>query len=81
MCGFLLPSPHTSSNSHARLVGIETGYGLDDRGVGVRILTSPYAPDRHWVHPSSYTVGTGDSFPGVKRQGREVQTFAEVKKT
>jgi hypothetical protein len=33
-------------------VGIVTGYGLDDRGVGVRvpvgarIFTSPYCPDR-----------------------------------
>jgi hypothetical protein len=36
------------------------------------------------VHPASYPMGTGDSFPGVKRQGREADhsplTSAEVKK-
>jgi hypothetical protein len=37
------------------------------------------------IHPTSYQVGTGGSFPGVKRQGREADnshlTSAEVKKT
>jgi hypothetical protein len=36
------------------------------------------------VHPTSYTMGTRRSFPGVKRPGREVDhsppTSAEVKK-
>jgi hypothetical protein len=36
------------------------------------------------VHPTSYTMGTGSYFPGVKRPGREVDhsppTSAEVKK-
>jgi hypothetical protein len=36
------------------------------------------------VHPTSYKLCTGDSFPGVKRQGREADhsppTSAEVKK-
>jgi hypothetical protein len=36
------------------------------------------------VHPSSYTMGTGSSFPGVKRPEREADhsppTSAEVKK-
>jgi hypothetical protein len=36
------------------------------------------------VHPTSYKMGTGGSFPGVNRQGREVDhsppTSAEVKK-
>jgi hypothetical protein len=38
-------------------VGIATGYGLDDRGVGVRvpvgsgIFISPYRPDRLWGPP------------------------------
>jgi hypothetical protein len=35
-------------------------------------------------HPTSYTMGTGSSFPGVKLPGREVDhstpTSAEVKK-
>jgi hypothetical protein len=36
------------------------------------------------VHPTSYTMGTGGSFLGVKRPGREAEhsppTSAEVKK-
>jgi hypothetical protein len=36
------------------------------------------------VHPTSYKMGSGGSFPGVKRQGREADhspsTSAEVKK-
>jgi hypothetical protein len=36
------------------------------------------------VHPTSYPMGTGGSFPGVKRQGREADhsspTSAKVKK-
>jgi hypothetical protein len=36
------------------------------------------------VHPTSYKMGTGGSFPGVKRQGSEAdhspQSSAEVKK-
>ena len=39
-------------------------------------------PDRPWVHPASYTMGTGP-FPGVKRPGRGVEhphpSGAEVK--
>jgi hypothetical protein len=35
------------------------------------------------AHPASYPMGTGGSFPGVKRQGREADhspsTSAEVK--
>jgi hypothetical protein len=41
---------------------------------------------REWlsgVHPTSYTMGTGGSFPGVKRPGREADhsppTSAAVK--
>jgi hypothetical protein len=40
------------------IVGIATGYGLDDRGVGVRvpvgsrIFSSPRRPDRLWGPPS-----------------------------
>jgi hypothetical protein len=69
---------------------IATGYGLDDRGVrvrvpvGSRIFSSPRRPDRLWVNPTSYPMGTGGSFPGVKRPGREADhsppASAEVKK-
>jgi hypothetical protein len=40
------------------MVGIATGYGLDDRGVkvqvplGLRIFTSPCRPDRLWGPPN-----------------------------
>jgi hypothetical protein len=44
-------------------VGIVTGYGLDDQGVGVRvpvgarIFTSPCGPDRLWGPPSLLSNG------------------------
>jgi hypothetical protein len=70
-------------------VSIATGYGLDDQGGGSS------SPERvknflhivqtgSGVHPTSYKMGTGGSFPGIKRQGREADhslpTSAEVKK-
>jgi hypothetical protein len=55
------------------VVGIATGYGLDDREVGVpvgsRIFSSPFHPDRSGVHPASYPVDTADSLPGGKSAG------------
>jgi hypothetical protein len=57
-------------------VGIATGYGLDDRGVGVwvpvgaRIVSSPCCPDQFWVPPSLLSNGNrGGSFLGVKWPG------------
>jgi hypothetical protein len=68
-------------------VGIATGYGLDDRGVGVRvpvwsrIFSSPRRPDRLWGLPSLLSTG----YREVKRPKREADhsppTSAEVKKT
>jgi hypothetical protein len=67
-------------------VGIATGYGLDDRGVGVqvpvgsRIFCYPRRPERLWktTQPPIQWV------PGVKRQGREADhsppVSAKVKK-
>jgi hypothetical protein len=55
--------------------GIVTAYGLDDGGVGVRVLvgsrifTSLYHLDWLGVHPTSYQMGTGGSFPGGKAAG------------
>jgi hypothetical protein len=73
-------------------VGIATGYGLEDRGVGVRvpvgakIFSFPCRPDRSWgpIHPRfRWEQGTLSS--GVKRLGREADhsspTSAGVKKT
>jgi hypothetical protein len=61
--------------SRCSSVGIATGYGLDGRGVGVRVpvgsrtFSSPRCPDRLWAHPTSYPMGTGGSFPGDKTAG------------
>jgi hypothetical protein len=54
--------------------GIATGYGLDDRGVGVRvpvgarIFSSPRRPDRFWGQ-ATYPIGTGGSLSGSKAAG------------
>jgi hypothetical protein len=76
--------------SRDSVVGIATSYGLDDRGVGVRvpvgsrIFSSPDRPDRlRSTQPPIQRV-PGALSPGVKRSGREVDhsppTSAEVKK-
>jgi hypothetical protein len=66
----------TIIRSRDNAVGIATGYGLDDRGVGIRvpvgsrIFSSPRRPDRSSVaHQASYPMGTGGSFPGGKVAG------------
>jgi hypothetical protein len=48
--------------------GIATGYGLDDRGVGVLSLLH-VVQTGSGVHPTSYPMGTGGSFPGDKADG------------
>jgi hypothetical protein len=57
-------------------VSIATGYGLDDRMIGVRFSTGAGNFSlRHRVqtgsgaHPASYSIGTGGSFPGGKAAG------------
>jgi hypothetical protein len=53
-------------------VGIATGYGLDDRGVGVRvpvrsrIFFSPRRPDRLWGPPNLLSNGYGGVLPRGK---------------
>jgi hypothetical protein len=75
-----------------RVVSIAIGYGLDDRGVGVRvpvgsrIFSSPRRPDRLWCPPNLLSNEYRVLFPrGVKRLGRKADhlppTSAEVKKT
>jgi hypothetical protein len=71
-------------------VGIATGCGLDDRGigfpvpVGARIFFTVSRPVLGPAQPPIHWVPWGLS-PGVKRPGREadhsLQTSAEVKKT
>jgi hypothetical protein len=71
-------------------VGIATDYGLDDRMSGVRIpaMAENFSVHHHvqngsGIHPPSYPMGIGSSFPGVKRPGREADhsppTSVEVK--
>jgi hypothetical protein len=73
------------------IVGITTSYGLEDRGIGVRvpvgqiILSSPRHPDQLWGPPNLLFNGyRGAISPGVKRPGREANNSppasAEVKK-
>jgi hypothetical protein len=56
-------------------VGIATGYGLEDGGIGVRVtVKQKYSPLRvvqtgSVVHPTSYTMGTRGSFLGGKATG------------
>jgi hypothetical protein len=51
------------------VVGIATGYGLDDREVGVRIpvgsgiLSSSICPDWFWGPPNILSNGYQDLFP------------------
>jgi hypothetical protein len=63
--------------SRGSAVCTATGYGLDDRGVGVlvsvdsRIFTFLRRPDQLWNPPSLLTDGLGALSPVVKRLGRE----------
>jgi hypothetical protein len=81
-----------STISRDSAVGTETGYGLDDRGVRVRvpvrasIFSSPRRPDRFCSPPSLLSNGYRGLFPReVKRPESEADhspaTSAEVKKT
>jgi hypothetical protein len=60
--------PHTDGSRDSS-VGIATGYGLDDRGVGVRvplqsyIFISPALPGRFWGPPSLISNGDRWLFP------------------
>jgi hypothetical protein len=57
-------------------VGMALGYGLDDRGSGVRFPAGAGNSFLHHrvqngsgAHPASYPMGTRDSFPGGKAAG------------
>jgi hypothetical protein len=64
-------------SSRNGVVGIPTGYGLDDKGDRVRVPVGSRNSLLHivetgsGVHTTSYPVGTGGLFPGVKRPRRE----------
>jgi hypothetical protein len=62
--------------SRDSLVCIATGYGLDDRMIGVRFPVGagnfsllPRVQTGSGTHPASYPLGTGGSFPGCKAAG------------
>jgi hypothetical protein len=64
-----------SPMSRDSVVGIATGYGLDDRGVVVRvpvesrIFSSPHRPDRLWGPPILLSNGYPGSYPEAKETG------------
>jgi hypothetical protein len=67
-----------TKRSRNSAVGIETGYGVDDQGVGVRvpvgsrIFSSPRRPDRLWGSTQlPVQCMPGVLSPGLKREVRE----------
>jgi hypothetical protein len=69
------------------LCGIVTEYGLNDRGIGVRIpmrsriFLFPRRLDRFWGAPSFLSIWyRGTLFPAVKRQGREADHLPPTSK-
>jgi hypothetical protein len=71
--------------SRDSVVGIATSYGLDDRGVGVRvpvgsrIFSSPRRPDRLWGPPSLLSNGYWGLFPrGWSDRGVKLTTHLEL---
>jgi hypothetical protein len=66
-----LSAGQSTLRSQDSSVGIETGCGLDDQGVGIRTpvesrtLSSSHCPDRLWGHSASYPICTGGSSPGA----------------
>jgi hypothetical protein len=74
------------------VVGIATGYGLEERAVGVRVpvgskmFSSPRRPDRLWLGSTQSPIERllEALSPGIKLPGREVNhsppANAEVKK-
>jgi hypothetical protein len=71
-----LKNEHLQAKSRDSSVGIAMGYGLDDRGSGVRFPAEAGNFSLHHrvqngsgAHPASYPMGTRGSFPGDKAAG------------
>jgi hypothetical protein len=72
--------PITLPRSLDSSVGTATGYGMDDRGVGVRVPEGSLlhvVQTGSGVHPTSYSMGIGSSFPGGETN-HSPPTSAEV---
>jgi hypothetical protein len=61
-------------------VGLATGYGLDDRMIGVRfpagagnVFLRHHVQTGSGAHSASYPMGTECFSPGIKRPGREAE--------
>jgi hypothetical protein len=66
----------TTAMRRDSLVGIATGYGLNDRMIGVRFLAGTgnfsllhRVQTSSGAHPAFYPMDTWGSFPGVKAAG------------
>jgi hypothetical protein len=73
--GTTLPLPYSDIGNRDSAVGIATDYRLDDRGADFESLLGQEFSLLHvvqtgsGVHPTSYSIGTGGSFPEGKAAG------------
>jgi hypothetical protein len=70
MFGSKILSYTGSPGSRDSVVGIATGYGLDDRGVGVRVsVVISIFPFHSVTHPAFLSNGYRGYFPGGRVAG------------